>query len=126
MQAQLLTSAEIEALRERAVRAEEELRKSQSEKQQLLLRVICTQKDQKKLQAKGKSHVDKWASLIAEDSRLGVNKLRAINRLWKEYKQYFGLPSSYRDTPECRFEEGLHWIDAWSMPSYLIETIELK
>lgn len=120
MQTQLLTSAEIEALRERAMKAEEMLVRSQDEISKLQLRVICTQKDQNKLQAKGKSHIGKWAAL-AEESGLTVNRRRAINRMWGDYKKHFDLSRSYRDTPEFRFEEGLHWIDNWSMPTYLLE-----
>jgi len=120
MQAQLLTSAEIESLRDRVKKAEIELLQSQNENKRLQFRVICTQQDQNRLQAKGKSHIGKWAEL-ARDSGLSVNRRKAVNRLWKEYKMKFGLARSYRDTPEFRFEEGLHWIDAWNMPDYLLE-----
>lgn len=94
----------------------------QKDKQIELLqnRVICTQKDQNKLQAKGKAHVGKWV-VLAEESGLTVNRRRAITRMWGEYKKRFGLSRSYRDTPEFRFEEGLHWIDSWTLPTYLME-----
>lgn len=120
MQAMLLTSAEIEDLRDRSAKLEEMLARSQDENTKLRFRVICSQQDQNKLQAKGKSHIGKWAAL-AEESGLTVNRRRAITRLWGEYKKAFGGLRSYRDTPEYRFEEGLHWIDAWSMPTYLME-----
>ncbi|WP_342409777.1 ORF6C domain-containing protein [Paenibacillus sp. FSL R10-2778] len=119
-QLQLLTSEEIEALVERVAKAEEEKVLYQKDNEKLRLRVICTQKDQNKLQAKGKAHIGKWA-ILAEESGLVVNLRRSITRMWSEYKKYFGLPRSYRDTPEHRFEEALHWIDAWTLPTYLME-----
>lgn len=119
-QLQLLTSDEIETLIERVAIAEEEKVRYQEANEKLRLRIICTQKDQNKLQAKGKSHIGKWA-VLAEESGLTVNRRRATTRLWGEYKKRFGLSRSYRDTPEFRFEEALHWIDAWSLPTYLME-----
>ncbi|MBW4083570.1 ORF6C domain-containing protein [Paenibacillus sp. S150] len=119
-QLQLLTSDEIETLVEKASRAEEEKERLQRENEQLRFRIICTQKDQNKIQAKGKSHIGKWA-ILAKESGLTVNLRRAVTRMWGEYKKHFGLSRSYRDTPEHRFEEALHWIDAWSLPTFLME-----
>lgn len=120
-QLQLLTSDEIESLVIRVAKAEEEKARYQEDNEKLRLRVICTQQDQNKLQAKGKAHIGKWVVLV-EEAGLEVNRRRAIARLWGEYKKFFGLSRSYRDTPEFRFEEGLHWIDDWSMPTYLMES----
>lgn len=122
-QLQLLTSDEIEMLVERVFKAEEEKDRLQKDNENLRFRIICTQKDQNKIQAKGKSHIGKWG-VLAEESGLAVNLRRAITRMWGEYKKYFGLSRSYRDTPEHRFEEALHWIDSWSLPTYLMEQPE--
>lgn len=83
-------------------------------------RVICPRKYQDNLQAKGKSHIGKWAKLASE-AGYNVNKRRAVTRMWGDYKKYFGGLRSYRDTLEIHYESALHWIDAWSMPTYLIE-----
>lgn len=88
-------------------------------------RVICPRKYQDNLQAKGKNHIGKWATLAGE-SGYTVNRRRAITRMWGDYKKHFGGLRSYRDTLEIHYEDALHWIDAWSMPSYLMDTPTLE
>jgi len=93
--------------------------------QELKLRVICDHKLQNKLQAKGKAHISKWADL-AKDSGYNVNKRRAISWMWGDYKKHFDGLQSYRNTPEFRFEEALHWIDAWTLPNQLLEPLSVS
>jgi hypothetical protein len=94
----------------------------QKDKQIELLqnRVICTRNLQDNLQSKGKSHVGKW-SMLASESGYTVNRRRAVTRMWGDYKKHFGGLRSYRDTLEINYETALHWIDAWTLPTYLME-----
>ncbi|MEK5417307.1 hypothetical protein BSK49_19220 [Paenibacillus odorifer] len=96
------------------------LHKREQQIEVLQNRVICTREYQNKLQAKGKVHIAKWAALVTE-SGYSVNSRRAITRMWGDYKKFFGGLRSYRDTLEIRYEEALHWIDAWTLPTYLME-----